>query len=366
MKKYSIFLLLIILQLSGCKFMKKNVPLTLLVGTYTDSTDQGISVYHFDENNLEYTLMSTTPVVNPSYLTLSADNKWVYAISEQDSANAKVISYSFDLYKGSLKQVDSKSTYGSYPCYINNDDTRIYIANYGGGSLCYYHKLSNGSIGELIDVIDFNESSAGIPAAHAHCVYFSPDSSQVFVNNLGQDRIHCFIRSKDTSELHLISGNPAIISLPIGSGPRHSVFSHNGNKMYLINEVSGIVDVFDYKNKKLSMVQSIASDSIGGHGSADIHISNDGRFLYTSNRLKADGISIFKINDNDLITKIGYQKTGIHPRSFVITPNDKYILVACRDDNKIEIYSRDSKTGLLKDTGKRIRLHKPVCLKWSY
>ena len=38
----------------------------------------------------------------------------------------------------------------------------------------------------------------------------------------------------------------------------------------------------------------------------------------------------------------------------------KAVLVACRDSNQIEIYSRDQKTGLLKDTGKRIDTPKPV------
>jgi len=352
----------------------------MLVGTYTDSPEQGISVYRFNENTLDYTFVSTTPVINPSYLTLSADNKWVYAVSEQDSALAKVISFRFDIYKASLKQVDSKPTYGAYPCYINNDNSRIYIANYGGGSLSYYQKSIDGGLGQLIDVIDFNDPANNIenketvsvnpkvslPVAHAHCVYFSPDSSQVFVNDLGLDRIHCFNRSKDPSVLHLSADKQASLSLNTGNGPRHSVFSPDGSKMYLINELSGKVDVFDYKNQRLSMVQSTACDSVGGGGSADIHISHDGLFLYSSNRIKADGISIFKISNNGLITKIGYQKTGIHPRNFILTPNNKYLLVACRDDNQIEIYSRDSKTGVLKDTGKRINLHKPVCLKWAY
>jgi len=366
MNQYYIFLLLILLQLSSCKFTKDNDPLTLLVGTYTDCPEQGISVYRFDENTLEYKCMSTVPVVNPSYLTLSADNKWVYAVSEQDSAMAKVISFRFDIYTDSLKQVDSKPTYGAFPCYINSDDTRIYIANYGGGSLCYYRKSDDGGIGNLIDMIDFNNPKAPIPAAHAHCVYFSPDSSQVFVNNLGHDRIHCFDRSKNPSVLHLTIDKQASLSLSPGNGPRHSIFSHDGSKMYLINELSGKIDVFDYRNQRLSMMQSVACDSVGGGGSADIHISHDGKFLYGSNRLKADGISIFKVNDNGLLTKIGYQKTGIHPRNFIITPNDHYLLVACRDSNQIEIYSRDSKTGFLKDTGKRIKLQKPVCLKWAY
>jgi 6-phosphogluconolactonase len=107
------------------------------------------------------------------------------------------------------------------------------------------------------------------------------------------------------------------------------------------------------------------ADEGGGHGSADIHISPDGKFLYASHRLKKDGISIFKINsENGKLTKAGYQQTGIHPRNFNITPNGKYILVACRDSNRIEIYYRNGKTGMLTYTNKMIALSKPVCIQF--
>ena len=100
-------------------------------------------------------------------------------------------------------------------------------------------------------------------------------------------------------------------------------------------------------------------------GSGDIHISPDGKFLYASNRLKADGIAIFSIQpDNGILTKVGYQLTGIHPRNFIITPNGKYMLVACRDSNVIQIYERDADTGLLTDIHGDIKVDKPVCVKF--
>ena len=57
---------------------------------------------------------------------------------------------------------------------------------------------------------------------------------------------------------------------------------------------------------------------MGAKGSGDIHISPDGKFLYASNRLKADGIAIFSINQEEgTLTKTGYQLTGIHPRNLL-------------------------------------------------
>jgi 6-phosphogluconolactonase (cycloisomerase 2 family) len=62
--------------------------------------------------------------------------------------------------------------------------------------------------------------------------------------------------------------------------------------------------------------------------------------------------------------KVGYQKTGIHPRNFNITPNGKFLLCACRDSNIIQVFEIDKETGLLKDTHQDISVDKAVCVKF--
>ena len=87
--------------------------------------------------------------------------------------------------------------------------------------------------------------------------------------------------------------------------------------------------------------------------------------MYTSHRLKKDGISIFKIDKNKgIVEKVGFIKTGIHPRNFNITPNGKYLLCACSDSNVIEIYEINQENGDLKKIDKDIKMDKPVCIKY--
>jgi tetratricopeptide (TPR) repeat protein len=182
-------------------------------------------------------------------------------------------------------------------------------------------------------------------------------------------RFHKFIINPDANaenkESFLKEGSPSAFKVKAGSGPRHLTFSPNGNYAYLINELSGTVIAFEYKDGDLKEIQTIVADTVCAKGSGDIHISPDGKFLYASNRLKADGIAIFSIQpDNGILTKVGYQLTGIHPRNFIITPNGKYMLVACRDSNVIQIYERDADTGLLTDIHGDIKVDKPVCVKF--
>ena len=49
-------------------------------------------------------------------------------------------------------------------------------------------------------------------------------------------------------------------------------------------------------------------------------------------------------------------------RNFLICSDDKYVLVASRDANAIEVYSRDASTGILTPTDIQVCLPKPVCL----
>ena len=121
--------------------------------------------------------------------------------------------------------------------------------------------------------------------------------------------------------------------------------------------------LIEYDGGELTPIQTLTAYKGKGHGSADIHISPDGRFLYTSHRLKEDGIAIFSIDEaTGKVKKAGYQPTGRHPRNFAITPDGNWLLCACRDDNRIEIYSIDKKTGALTSSGKAIEVGAPVCV----
>jgi 6-phosphogluconolactonase len=53
------------------------------------------------------------------------------------------------------------------------------------------------------------------------------------------------------------------------------------------------------------------------------------------------------------------------PRNFTIDPTGNFLLVANQESDNIVIFKRDKKTGLLTDTGKRVQVGNPVCLKWA-
>ena len=52
-----------------------------------------------------------------------------------------------------------------------------------------------------------------------------------------------------------------------------------------------------------------------------------------------DGIAIFEILQDGTLEKTGYARTARHPRNFMITADGHHLLVACRDDKVIQVFS---------------------------
>jgi 6-phosphogluconolactonase (cycloisomerase 2 family) len=279
---------------------------------------------------------------------------------------------SYDRKNREIKLLNSVPTYGADPCniIISPNGKFVLTSNYSGGSITIFPVKKDGSLSDESHLIQFGGSGPDTirqATSHIHCIAFSPDSTRLFADDLGADKIHEFTVNNqvvDDAASFLIGNKATDIKVAAGSGPRHITFGINGEYAYLINELSGNVITFRYADSTLRAVQYILADSSRAGGSADIHISPDGKFLYTSHRLKDDGISIFRIKSDGLLVKIGYQPTLVHPRNFAISPNGKFLLVACRDSNVIQVFKRNPATGMLTDMHKNITMNKPSCIRF--
>lgn len=363
-----------LMLLGFCSFAQglKGDKLTMLVGTYTEGgNSEGIYSYKFNQEEGSFELLGSAAAGNPSFLTLSPNGKHLYAVSEFNDGRQGA--YSFDLGKGLSHPVfqstviktgvtDAGKQLGADPCHIYADDKLVLTANYTGGDVSVFGLDSEGRLKAGEQQFSFYGKSPQ-RVAHIHCIVSTPDKKYLLVTDLGNDYVYRFHYKRLLAGKEASEGVKVAYKTEDGQGPRHLTFSKDGRFAYLINELGGECVVLRYRNGKLKEVQRIMADEGGGRGSADIHISPDGRFLYTSHRLKKDGIAIFAIDPKKgTLTKVGYQHTGVHPRFFAISPNGKFLLVACRDDNKIQIFKRDETTGKLTDTLQAIEVEKPTCI----
>ena len=256
------------------------------------------------------------------------------------------------------------ATGGKAPCNIFQTKNLIYTANYTGGSITEFRLADDGSIKKANKVMTFSLTGKAPDktrqqSAHLHCVTADPYEWRAFACDLGNDCIYSLKPNAACDGLEVDS----TLYVAAGSGPRHLTFDDEGRYAYLITELSGEVMVFSHHEGKLTQIQTVTADDRHARGSADIHLTPDGRFLYASNRLQGDGITIFSVDkESGMLTRTGYQPTARHPRNFAITPNGRFLLCACRDADTIQVFAIDPDTGMLSDTGHDIHVPHPVCI----
>ncbi len=345
----------------------------LVAGTYTGSGSKGIYVYNFDAQTGKVTWISNTDsATNPSYVVVSHNGNFIYAVNETNGAiPPRVSAFSFDKKSGSLKFLNSELTGGDDPCHLalSKDDKWLVVANYSGGSVSAFPVNTDGTLrpySQLIQDTGSGVDKARQQKAHVHEIVFSPDYTYLLTPDLGTDKVMIY-KFNSSSKQPLSPASDSYTKVTPGSGPRHLVFSKDKKYVYLLNEMAGDIHVYNYDLGKLKEVQQIVAhpkDFKGTIGSAEISISPDGKFLYASNRGDENNLAIFSINSSTgKLSAKGYQLTlGKTPRNFIVDPTGNYLLVANQDTNNIVIFKRNKETGSLIETGEEIHIPKPVCL----
>lgn len=358
----------------------------LLVGSYTQGKSQGIYRLQFDSEKGRITPepLQVFKSANPSWLTLSADQQRLFVVNENGKGQADVVgrvsSVAINPRTNELTLVNQVKTLGEEPTHssLSHDERYLFVANYGvhadpGGSLAV---LPINAQGQLQPVTQMSSHPASLVnperqlSAHVHSVVSSPDGKFVYANDLGADKIFVYRYDPAANPEHpLVAAEPAAVELPAGSGPRHLLFSRDGKHAYLTTEMSAQVFVFDYADGQLTQRQAVElapGQPARNRAAGGLHTSADGKFLYVSNRGKANELLVFAINPaNGELTQIQRRTVeGDHPREFALSPNGKFVLIANQMSNNIVVVERDPQTGKLGDTVQNLSMDAPSDLKF--
>ena len=194
---------------------------------------------------------------------------------------------------------------------------------------------------------------------HAHYVGITPDHKYLYSVDLGADKIimYEFINEK----LQETSLSQSVIP---GSGPRHMIFSHDGKYCYLVNEIANSIMVYQYEDGHFTLIQVIHCVPRHFHGfssAAAIHMTSSGKHIIVSNR-GHDSIVLYRVNqETGKITLLYMVHTGKGPRDFNII-DDRYIVVASQEDDRLELYTFDEEKEEIKPAGNTLDIIQPVCV----
>ena len=348
--------------------------LMLFAGSYTDGQPaDGIQIFQFEGKSGKLKgIGKVGGIVNPSFLTVSANGKFLFACTDTKlEKEGSITAFAIDAFQGKLQRLGQQPSGGINPVYVSVHPTGnwIAVANYAEGTIATFPVDPKGNVGPYSQRITFTDSSVyklRQEKSHPHAAVFSPDGRFLFVPDLGADKIRVFaFEGEDSVPLTPLLQNT--VKTAPASGPRHLTFHPNGHFAYSIEELSGNLTVYGYANGKLDSLQTLFANANQQtiHSSADIHSSPDGHFIYVSNRGKDENtLAIFRVDlDTGLLTFVAHQSTlGEHPRNFCISPDGRFLIVANQVSGNLIVFKRNQDTGLLTKVGKVVGMKNPSSL----
>jgi 6-phosphogluconolactonase len=343
-------------------------------GTYTGEASKGIYAFNFEDSSGVLTsigLVAETP--SPSFLVASADGRFVFAVNELErfggAAGGSVTSFAVDRATSKLTQLSVQPTQGAGPCHLALDRTGRYlaVANYSGGNFALFPVSADGRLQPAVKVFagDAPGADASRPARPlGHAVAFAANNRFLVAADKGQDRL--LVYRFDASTGTLTPNEPAAVSLPPASGPRHFVYHPNGRWVFAIAEQAATITTlsWDAQTGGLAPTGSVSTTPAGEKtdSTAEIAIHPSGRFVYGSNR-GHDSIAVFRVGDEGRLTPVEYESTrGRTPRNFALDPSGRWAIAANQASGTLAVFSIDQATGALSPVGPLASVGSPVCV----
>ncbi|MFY7651071.1 MAG: lactonase family protein, partial [Chitinophagaceae bacterium] len=208
-------------------------------------------------------------------------------------------------------------------------------------------------------------------ASHAHMIMLNELNNRAYVANLGNDSVHMF-HFKATETENPLTYLPAVsFKVADGSGPRHVALHRQLPIVYVLNELTGTIDVWEEVANKFQLKQSLPTGRVMAKdkGSAHLLLTDDNQYLYSSDRNGYNTISVFKVDGkNGQLTLLQTISTnGQTPRHFTIDATGKWLVVGNQNSKSIQLFKRNIQTGLLSITNYVVGIPNPACLlplKW--
>ncbi|MBI6681107.1 lactonase family protein [Pseudomonas viridiflava] len=336
----------------GCSF---GLPVQASTFAYISSPADGlISQYRLDDSSGALSLVEQTKAgdqVNP--MALSPDGKALFAALR--AKPYQVVSFSIEPVTGHLKPL-AQAPLAESLAYLSTDRSGRFLmgASYGADLLSVQPIDAQHRPSDSIQTYK--------TGMHAHSVRTDPSNRFAYAGNLGVDRVLQYrLEPKDGK---LVPIGEGYVTVPENTGPRHLAFAPNGKFLYVVGEMSGTVTAFSIDDKtgglkqvnqangipeRLKLAPGQARDARNNDlkddptpriWAADVRISPDGKWLFTSERTSSS-VSVFKVDPaTGKVTFVeNYPVEEKQPRNIAVAPNGRWLLVTGEKADKVGSYS---------------------------
>ncbi|CAD6557575.1 6-phosphogluconolactonase [Paraburkholderia metrosideri] len=338
---------------------------------YVGTLQSHIDGLRLDTSTGELTAIGTVAQGPKStWITAHPELPVLYGVDDDSAKEGSITAYAVNRGTGTLSPINATHTGGHGTTFLRFDvpSNTLLGANYNSGSVSSVAVNADGSMGPLVSTIAETGSgpSRRQMSAHAHSIAIDPSGRYALAPDLGADRVFIYRFDRATHALSKDNGpGPHEFIAPAGSGPRHLAFGSSGQFVYLLTEMSAEIMVlrWDATQGRLTLVQSLPTSTQNFRGvksGAEIAVSHDGRFVYVEDRGE-NSIVVYRIRPDSgelsLVQRIS--SGGDKPWGFGIDASGKWLLVANQRSGKVNVFSVDTASGMVTDTGKSAAVASP-------
>ncbi|MGY3869112.1 6-phosphogluconolactonase [Aeromonas crassostreae] len=273
-------------------------------------------------------------------LVISPDRRWLYAGVRPDF---RVLSYPIAA-DGRLGEPCSAPLEGSASHTCTDGTGRLFFA----ASYAFDH-VSLSPMDEAGRVQAPHQRLDGLMAAHSVTWLVGKDGVQeLLVACLKEDVIRRFTLDDDARLAPHPQGD---IHTAPGAGPRHLALHPDNGDLYCLNELDGTLNRYhreaDGRIRARQSLDLLPAGSEGKRWGADLHLTPDGRFLYTSERTSSL-LTLFGVDEVDgALASLGHFPTESCPRGFAIDHGGRWLIATGQQSHEVALHRIDPDSGRL-------------------
>ncbi len=284
---------------------------------------------------------------NPGPLVTSPDGKYLYASIQVDGIH---LARSYQIGAQGELTLTGQTDMGANPCHLSTDRTgRFLLAAYYSDGMA------------TVDPIDAQGALGAARCCRfetelrAH--YIQTDASNRFAFVPHVDVANCVYQFHfDAATGQLTANDPPRVSPPLGQGPRHLCFHSCGRYAYTNGEQGSSVTIWDYDESTgcLSAKETLTTlpeeGFAGTNHPSQIHISPNGKFLFSGNR-GHHSIAGFLVAEDGSLQPTGLTPADPNPRPMTVSPDSgTFFAAGSTDEGRLISWAIDPASGELSDS----------------
>ncbi len=337
------------------------------VSTYTmKENHRGIKIYDVDMEHGRFTERCDIIITNSSYVTISHNRKYLYAITDTGVSSYKILP------DGNLEFVNTASTNSMRGCYLSTDyeDKFLFCAGYHDGKITVLHlDESCGAVDAITDEV-FHKGLGSIAERsyrpHISCVKMTRDNKYLCAADLGIDYVNIYRLDHERGTLRQVD----IIRCDIDSAPRHLKFSEDGRFLYIISEMKNCIDVYHYHEEGnvpyFDLIQTVPTSdkyNVKGVAASALNISMDGRYILASTA-GDNCVALFEINQKtgELNRLFSLPVSGEYPKDAALFPDNRHLVSLNHESDTMTFFRVDYENNCIVMNGKEMRVCQANCV----